>query len=93
MIMILEREYFYTQCLTSFLVNFVLAVRNFEEFPYINHLRYIAYYSYLLCVSINWSGHVFIYGYKAYIQTNTLTHVIYLCVLIPLINDDLILLG
>lgn len=79
--------------MASFLVNFVLAVRNFDNFPYLDYLRISAYYSYLACVSINWGGHLLLYGYKVYSQTLTLTHVIYLCVLVPLINDDLILLS
>ena len=79
--------------MASFLVNFVLAVRNFDNFPYLDYLRIVAYYSYLACVSINWGGHLLLYGYKIYSYTITLTHFIYLCVLVPLINDDLILLS
>lgn len=79
--------------MASFLVNFVLAVRNFDNFPYLDYLRVAAYYSYLSCISINWGGHLLMYGYKVYTSTMTLTHFIYLCVLAPLINDDLILLS
>lgn len=79
--------------MASYLVNFVLAVRNLSNFPYLNLLRKVAFYAYLTCVSINWSGHVLLYGFKMYQQTLTLTHIIYLCVLVPLINDDLILLS
>ena len=29
----------------------------------------MAYYSYLACVSINWGGHLLLYGYKIYSYT------------------------
>jgi hypothetical protein len=79
--------------MASYLVNFVLAVRNFNNFPYLNLLRKLAYYSYLACVTLNWGGHVFLYGFKTIEYTLTLKHIIYMCVLVPLINDDLVLLS
>lgn len=87
----------------AFLVNLYLGVRflvlkNKEHNPIhnlvnniIDKLRVLAYYNYAICLCLNWSFHIY------YIWVNlfnlSLCHLFYFIFLVPIIKDDLILLG
>lgn len=79
--------------MASYIVNFVLAVRSFKNFPYLQLLQKIAYYVYLVCIITNWGGHILLYLYKLVNMTINIKQFIYILVILPLINDDLILLS
>ena len=56
----------------------------------IDILRHLAFYNYSISLFINWIIHLY-YGLFC-IANFGLSHIIYLCFLVPIINDDLILL-
>ena len=57
----------------------------------IDKLRVLAYYNYAICLALNWSFHIY------YLWVNlfnlSLFHLLYFIFLVPIIKDDLILLG
>ena len=56
----------------------------------IDILRHLAFYNYSISLFINWGFHLY---YGLYCLTSFgLSHLIYLCFLLPIINDDIILL-
>ena len=56
----------------------------------IDILRHLAFYNYSITLFINWGFHLY---YGLYCLTSFgLSHLIYLCFLLPIINDDIILL-
>ena len=83
----------------SFLVNFYLAARYLESNDDIllskitNLIRLWGYYIYVLCCIISWSTQIILLSIKLYNYQLTLPYIIYTLVLIPIINDDLILMS
>ena len=80
----------------SFLVNLYLGLRHIKETNNIvnrftEDLRVIAYYVYFICCAINWSIHIYLFISNIY-DLNT-SHFVYILLLVPIINDDLILLS
>ena len=58
---------------------------------FINSLRVLAYYNYGMCLAINWSFHI--YYLATHFYNLTFYHLLYFLFLVPIIKDDLILLG
>lgn len=82
----------------SFLVNTYLGLRHLLDknevfIRFVDDLRIIAYYLYLICCGVNWSIHIYFVLCKLYPFNLGLTHFVYLGLLYPIINDDLILLS
>jgi hypothetical protein len=83
----------------SFLVNFYLGARYLESkedillSKIINIIRLWGYYIYILCCLISWSTQTILLSIKLYNYELTLPYIIYTLVLIPIINDDLILMS
>jgi len=87
-------------CLSSysFLVNTYLGIRHLLDknevfIRFVDDLRIVAYYLYLVCCAINWSLHLYLFISRAYNFNLDYTHFIYMALLYPIINDDLILLS
>ena len=83
----------------TFLVNTYLGLR-FIETPkdsminrLIDNIRILAYYIYLTSCIINWIIHILLTSQKVYNFDLQLSYILYLFLLIPIINDDLILLN
>jgi hypothetical protein len=55
--------------------------------------RILAYYVYLICCFFNWSYHIYFLIKKIQVNELTWEYYVYYLLLVPLINDDLILLS
>jgi hypothetical protein len=87
----------------SFLVNLYLGCRYLEldtsennklriRFNrWIDNLRIFAYYNYAISLAINWSFHLYYIVFL--VKSFQISHLIYGCFLIPIIQDDIILLS
>jgi hypothetical protein len=87
----------------AFLVNLYLGLRflviknttNLSTYKFINNfidrLRVLAYYNYGMCLAINWTFHIY-YLVSHFFQLS-FYHLLYFLFLVPIIKDDLILLG
>ena len=91
--------FIYTMMSTfSFLVNLYLALRYLQtESPsyrniFIDYTRISAYYIYLVCCFVNWMVHIGLILTKTYNLTLGIPYIVYCLLLIPIINDDIILL-
>tara|TARA_B100000767_G_scaffold273189_1_gene302661 strand:+ start:1773 stop:2498 length:726 start_codon:yes stop_codon:yes gene_type:complete len=90
-------------CLT-FSVNNYLAIRYFYNREkdldeknkninyYINFNRVFALYSYLLCCILNWTYHIYVFIIKLTTLELYPSYILYYTLLIPIINDDIILM-
>ena len=54
--------------------------------------RRVSYYTYLLSCSLNWTTHLYLFGSLIYTRRFNYLDVVYTCILVPIIKDDLILL-
>ena len=91
--------FIYTMMSTfSFLVNLYLALRYLTTSNpsyrnnFINYIRISAYYIYLFCCFINWAIHIGLLSNKIFKLTLKIPYIVYCLLLIPIINDDIILL-
>lgn len=67
-----------------------LLTKNQERFNiFLELLRKSSYYIYLLCIILNWSYQIFDLTFN----TLTINRIIYIICMIPIINDDLVLLS
>ena len=57
----------------------------------IDKLRVLAYYNYATCLAFNWSFHIYYISVKLF--NLNICHLLYFIFLVPIIKDDLILLG
>jgi hypothetical protein len=76
----------------SFLVNYTLGYRflTSSNSKILAQLKQVSFYTYLLSCMINWSIQlVFLYRFK---NMNVITKLVYIGVMMPIVNDDLLLL-
>ena len=83
----------------TFLVNFYLGIRflKHEKNKYLNEIieysRIYAYYIYKYSCFINWTIHILLLTYRAYIGVFNLHYIIYSGLLFFIVKDDLILMS
>ena len=82
----------------TFLVNTYLGLRHIRTESesnlnrIIDNIRVMAFYIYLVACLINWSIHIYLISQKIYNLEYTIPYIMYSVLLIPIINDDLILM-
>ena len=82
----------------TFLVNTYLGLRHIRTEKesnlnrIIDNIRVMAFYIYLVACLINWTIHIFLISEKIYNLEYTIPYIMYSILLIPIINDDLILM-
>lgn len=83
----------------TFLVNFYLGIRflKHEKNKYLNEIieysRIYSYYIYKYSCFINWTIHILLLSYRAYIGVFNLHYIIYSGLLFFIVKDDLILMS
>jgi hypothetical protein len=83
----------------TFLVNFYLGIRflKHEKNKYLNEIieysRIYAYYIYKYSCFINWTIHILLLSYRAYLGVFNLHYIIYSGLLFFIVKDDLILMS
>jgi hypothetical protein len=70
----------------------VLNVKELKENRIIDFNRIFAYYLYLLCCASNWTYHAIFLVNRIRLAEFNFAYLIYYLVLIPIINDDIVLL-
>ena len=60
---------------------------------FVDVLRIISFYKYLICCLLNWSWHIYLCYDKLISNELTTGHYLYLIFLIPIIRDDIILMS
>ena len=58
----------------------------------VNILRIMSFYIYLSCCLVNWGIHIYLIGNKVIYDYLSITYILYLIFLIPIIRDDIILM-
>ena len=88
--------------MSAFLVNFHLGLRFFKKeegkigyyIDYIiDHIRISAYYNYLICCMFNWSIHIYYILKNIFHEEFDYLIIPYCLLLVPIINDDLVLMS
>ena len=83
----------------TFLVNTYLGIRHIRTKKqsnlnrFIDYTRVAAFYIYLIACVINWIIHIILVTEKIYNFDMSLPYIMYVLLLIPIINDDLILMS
>ena len=87
-----------------FLVNMYLGIRYLKDkemtivkYDYnintvIDITRRLSYYTYILSCSLNWTTHIYLFGNILYNKQINYLDIVYSCILIPIVKDDLILM-